>query len=155
VWRGVPEAPGHHGVTTRPRVRYRGIVLSRQRWSAPAASLPPRAAPEPDADWYLAWRRWQAAHALPTRVFATVHAPAVQTAGPAWTGGSKPQYIDFDSPLSLIALEGLTAGEGRRVVFEEMLPAPDELHVASPRGAHVAEFAIELVPNAGPTGQEA
>jgi hypothetical protein len=91
-------------------------------------------------------------------VFATVHTPAGQDAGPAWTGGSKPQYIDFDSPLSLIALEGLTAGEGRRVVFEEMLPAPDELHVASPRGAHVAEFAVELVPEAGPTapiGQEA
>jgi len=31
-------------------------------------------------------------------------------------------------------------------VFEEMLPAPDELHVASAEGGHVAELALEILP---------
>jgi len=144
VWRGVAEGPAKDGVTTRPRVRYRSLVLSRRSWSVPAESLPPRAAPTPDADWFLGWQRWRAAHDLPVRLFATVRRGDAGGGG-AWFGGGKPQYVDFDSPLSLIALEGLVEAAGR-VSFEEMLPAPDELHVASDRGRHVAELALEIVP---------
>ena len=143
VWRGVPEGPEHGGVTSRPRVRFRSLVLSRRSWNAPAASLPPRAAPAPDADWFLGWQRWRAAHGLPERAFARVRHDELGAA--AWFGGGKPQYVDFASPLSLIGLEGLVDAGGR-VVFEEMLPAPDDLHVASERGRHVAEAALEIVP---------
>ncbi|WP_069463166.1 class-II aminoacyl-tRNA synthetase family protein [Actinacidiphila rubida] len=60
----------------------------------------------------------------------------------------KPQYVDFASPLSLLALEGLLAAGPARTVFEEMLPGQDALHVRSPRGRHVAELALEIVPTA-------
>ena len=163
VWRGVPEqvpdsaeggavsgaalsrtaAPG---VSVRPRVRYRSLVLRRRSWTAAPGTLPPRAAPHPDADWFLGWQRWRAANRLPVRAFATVHDPDTGSGRPSWLAGSKPQYTDFDSPLSLVALEGLTADPGCRVVFEEMLPAPDELHVASAEGGHVAELALEILP---------
>lgn len=142
VWRGVAERPAKDGITTRPRVRYRSLVLSRRSWSLGAESLPPRAAPAPDADWFLGWQRWRAAHDLPDRLFATVRRGE---GGGAWFGGGKPQYVDFDSPLSLIALEGLVEAGGR-VTFEEMLPAPDDLHTVSDRGRHVAELALEIVP---------
>jgi len=146
VWRGVPEAGTQDGVSCRPRVRYRSLVLRRRGWTAAPGALPPRAAPDPDADWFLAWQRWRAAHGLPTRVFATVHEPATESGRPSWLAGGKPQYVDFDSPLSLVGLEGLTSDAGCRVVFEEMLPGPDDLHVATGEGGHVAELALELLP---------
>ncbi|MFJ6542696.1 lantibiotic dehydratase [Streptomyces sp. NPDC091385] len=146
VWRGVPEGPAEAGVTRRPRVRHHALVLQRRSWTAADGSLPLRAPGTTDSEWYLAWHRWREQHGLPARVFATVHEESGSGDAPAWFGGSKPQYVDFESPLSLTALEGLLAGKRARTVFEEMLPGEDELHVISPRGRHVAELAVELLP---------
>ncbi|MFF0383876.1 lantibiotic dehydratase [Streptomyces sp. NPDC004286] len=146
VWRGVPTGEAEDGVTRRPRVRHHALVLQRRSWTAADGHLPLRAPGTADADWYLAWHRWRVRHGLPARVFATVHEETADGQGAAWFGGSKPQYVDFESPLSLTALEGLLAGKRARTVFEEMLPAEDELHVTSPRGRHVAELAVELLP---------
>jgi hypothetical protein len=63
-------------------------------------------------------------------------------------GAAKPQYVDFASPLSLTALEGLLAGGPGRLVLEEMLPGEDALHVRSAHGHHVAELALEIIPRA-------
>ncbi|MFK4107237.1 lantibiotic dehydratase [Streptomyces sp. NPDC002176] len=146
VWRGVPTGEAEDGVTRRPRVRHHALVLQRRSWTVADGHLPLRAPGTADADWYLAWHRWRVRHGLPARVFATVHEETEDGQGAAWFGGSKPQYVDFESPLSLTALEGLLAGKRARTVFEEMLPAEDELHVTSPRGRHVAELAVELLP---------
>lgn len=159
VWRGVPQRPAVDGVTCRPRVRYRSVVLQRRAWTVTAGALPGREPGDDDARWFLGWHRWRTAHGLPARVFAAVHEeqdPAAtdgpgrdgggEEAGAAWFGGSKPQYVDFDSPLSLLALEGLLARRRARVVLTEMLPGEQELHVRSARGHHVAELAVELVP---------
>ncbi|MEV7326337.1 lantibiotic dehydratase [Streptomyces sp. NPDC093970] len=152
VWRGVPAGPAEDGVTRRPRVRHHSLVLQRRSWAAADGSLPRRAPGTADSDWYLAWHRWRTRHGMPSRVFATVHEEAAdgEGNGGAWFGGSKPQYVDFDSPLSLTALEGLLAGRRARCVFEEMLPGEDELYVTSPHGRHVAELAVEMLP--GPAG---
>ncbi|MGW4290116.1 lantibiotic dehydratase [Streptomyces sp. NPDC004673] len=146
VWRGVPTGEAEDGVTRRPRVRHHALVLQRRSWTVADGHLPLRAPGTADADWYLGWHRWRVRHGLPARVFATVHEETADGQGAAWFGGSKPQYVDFESPLSLTALEGLLAGKRARTVFEEMLPAEDELHVTSPRGRHVAELAVELLP---------
>lgn len=166
VWRGVPAGPERGGVTARPRVRFRSLVLHRRSWTAGPRSLPRREPGLDEAGFYLRWQRWRRDHGLPDRVFATVHEAAAE--GPegadgadgagggaeaggfgAVFGGSKPQFVDFDSPLSLIALDALTGGGRTRTVFEEMLPGEDELHVRSPRGHHVAELAVEIVPRDG------
>ncbi|MFI9649370.1 lantibiotic dehydratase [Streptomyces sp. NPDC052040] len=152
VWRGVPAGPAVEGVTRRPRVRHHSLVLQRRSWTAADGSLPRRARDASDGDWYLAWHRWRTRHGLPARVFATVHEESPDGAGGGRFGGSKPQYVDFDSPLSLTALDALVAGGGVRTVFEEMLPGEDELHVTSPHGRHVAELAVEMLPRpAGPS----
>jgi hypothetical protein len=157
AWRGVPEGPEHDGVSARPRVRYRSLVLHRRRWSAAPGALPVRAPGADEATAYLAWQRWRRRHGLPARVFATVR-PEADGGGPgaAFGGGAKPHYVDFDSPLSLTALEGLLAGGPVRTVFEEMLPGQDALHVRSPQGRHVAELALEIIPRpaAAPAGQD-
>ncbi|MFF2654558.1 lantibiotic dehydratase [Streptomyces sp. NPDC058045] len=149
IWRGVPTAPEYHGTTHRPRVRHHSLVLQRRSWTAADGTLPLRPPGTPavsQAEWYLAWHRWRTRAGLPARVFATVHEETADGEATAPFGGTKPQYVDFESPLSLLALEALLAGRKARTVFEEMLPGEDELHVTSPRGRHVAEFAVELLP---------
>ncbi|RLU81621.1 lantibiotic dehydratase [Streptomyces griseocarneus] len=144
VWGGVPEGTPEDGVTTRPRVRHGGLVLSRRSWTAPASALPagtPGPAAESDARLFLEWQRWRARHGVPRRVFATVTAAGAKS--PA--GRAKPQYVDFDSWLSLTALHGLLKDPRDRVVLREALPDEDELHAASGRGAHVVELAVETL----------
>ncbi|MGW8992242.1 lantibiotic dehydratase [Streptomyces zhihengii] len=151
VWGGVPESDPVDGVTTRPRVRHGALVLSRRSWSAPAAALPLQApGGAQDAEWFLGWHRFRRAHGLPDRVFATV-----SDSGARGATGAKPQYVDFDSPLSLSALEALVRSPEARVVLREALPDEDDLHVTSARGRHVAELAVETTPQAPATAPAA
>lgn len=139
VWAGVPEGtPDEGGVTSRPRVRHGSLVLSRRSWSAPAAALPLHRAGAPEDGWFLDWHAFRRDHGLPDRVFATV-----SDTGARGATGAKPQYLDFDSPLSLSAFEALIKTPQARVVFREALPDEDALHTASGHGRHVAELAVE------------
>ncbi|MET9551448.1 lantibiotic dehydratase [Streptomyces sp. NPDC006645] len=140
VWSGVPEGEAVGGVTRRPRVRHGSVVLSRRSWSAPAAALPLLAPGVGDDEWFLGWHRFRRATGLPDRVFVTV-----SDSGARGATGAKPQYLDFDSPLSLTAFEALLKTDGARVVFREMLPDEDGLHAVSARGRHVAELAVETL----------
>ncbi|MFJ8001111.1 lantibiotic dehydratase [Streptomyces sp. NPDC096310] len=143
MWGGVPEGAVRDGVTSRPRVVHGEVVLSRRSWTTTAGALPVRrpgtgsGAGAADQDRFLAWQRWRRAHALPDRVFATV------SGGPRGGAGAKPQYVDFDSILSLTAFEALPDHPDDRIVLREMLPSEDGLHVRSARGHHVAELAVE------------
>ncbi|MFF7257316.1 lantibiotic dehydratase [Streptomyces microflavus] len=139
VWAGVPEgAPDEGGVTTRPRVRHGSLVLSRRSWSAPAAALPLHRAGATEDGWFLDWHAFRREHGLPDRAFATV-----SDTGARGATGAKPQYLDFDSPLSLSAFEALIKTPQARVVFREALPDEDALHTVSGHGRHVAELAVE------------
>jgi hypothetical protein len=143
LWRGVPERPAVDGVTSRPRLRFGALVLQRRSWTAQMDVLPRREPGGDDADWYLSWLSWRARHGLPDQVFARIRPDDTE-------GGSldqdKPQYLDFDSPLSLLALDAALAEQSGRVVFEEMLPAEDELAARSAEASHVSELVVELLP---------
>ncbi|MFF5089940.1 lantibiotic dehydratase [Streptomyces niveus] len=145
VWGGVPEGEAVGGVTRRPRVRHGSVVLSRRSWSAPAAELPLLAPGVGDDEWFLGWHRFRRATGLPDRVFVTV-----SDSGARGATGAKPQYLDFDSPLSLTAFEALLKTDGARVVFREMLPDEDGLHAVSERGRHVSELAVETLAGRAP-----
>lgn len=141
VWAGVPEgAPDADGVITRPRVRHGSLVLSRRSWSAPATALPLHrpGTNRTEDGWFLDWHAFRRDHGLPDRVFATV-----SDSGARGATGAKPQYLDFDSPLSLSAFEALIKTPEARVVFREALPDEDALHTVSGHGRHVAELAVE------------
>ena len=141
VWAGVPEGEPDDGVTHRPRVRHGRLVLARRSWRAPATALPPRATGTGDAGWLLAWHRWRRRHGLPARVYAMVKDAAARGAT-----GAKPQYVDFDSPLSLLAFEGLLRSDAARVTFREALPDEDGPHLTTEHGGHVVELAVETAP---------
>ncbi|MGW1292844.1 lantibiotic dehydratase [Streptomyces sp. NPDC002533] len=138
VWAGVPEGEPRGGVTGRPRVRHGSLVLSRRSWSAPATVLPLHRPGTPEDGWFLDWHAFRRTHGLPDRVFATV-----SDTGARGATGAKPQYLDFDSPLSLSAFEALVKSLDARVVFREMLPDEDALPTVSGAGRHVAELAVE------------
>jgi hypothetical protein len=138
VWAGVPEAEPRGGVTGRPRVRHGSLVLSRRSWSAPAAVLPLHRPGTPEDGWFLDWHAFRRTHGLPDRVFATV-----SDTGARGATGAKPQYLDFDSALSLSAFEAIVKSPEARVVFREMLPDEDALPTVSGHGRHVAELAVE------------
>ncbi|MFI0934717.1 lantibiotic dehydratase [Streptomyces sp. NPDC021019] len=138
VWAGVPEGEPRGGVTGRPRVRHGSLVLSRRSWSAPATVLPLHRPGTPEDGWFLDWHALRRTHGLPDRVFATV-----SDTGARGATGAKPQYLDFDSPLSLSAFEALVKSPDARVVFREMLPDEDTLPTVSGHGRHVAELAVE------------
>ncbi|WP_432061227.1 lantibiotic dehydratase [Streptomyces sp. S1] len=138
VWAGVPEGTAVAGVTRRPRIRHGDVVVGRRSWTALAEVLPVRRPGSGEEEHYLDWQRWRRSHGLPDRCFATV---SRADRGPV---GAKPVHVDFDSPLSLAAFDALVERKpGVRVVFQEMLPAEDGLHVVSERGWHVAELAVE------------
>ncbi|MFF5454238.1 lantibiotic dehydratase [Streptomyces sp. NPDC012950] len=138
VWAGVPESTAVDGVTRRPRIRHGDVVVGRRGWTALAEVLPVRRPGSGEEEHYLDWQRWRRSHGLPDRCFATV---SRADRGPV---GAKPVHVDFDSPLSLAALDALVERKpGVRVAFQEMLPAEDGLHVTSERGRHVAELAVE------------
>ncbi|WUS41847.1 lantibiotic dehydratase family protein [Kitasatospora sp. NBC_01250] len=152
LWRGVPAGPATDGVTRRPRVRYGNLVLQRLSWTVAAQGLPVARTGGGEAGRFLAWQRWRRRLGLPLQLFVQVHPQG--GAGPR-LGSVKPQYLDFASPLSLLALEGLLTGGPAELVLTEMLPGEQELHVRSARGRHVAELALEIVPRttAAATGQ--
>ncbi|MFD4370281.1 lantibiotic dehydratase [Streptomyces sp. NPDC058486] len=145
VWGGVPVGPADGGVTRRPRVVHGDVVLARRAWTAGTAVLPVRRPGGDEAAWWLEWRRWQRAHGLPDRVFATPQRDGRRAPG------AKPLYVDFASPLSLTAFDALLDRDpGASVVLREMLPAEDGLHVVSGRGRHVAELAVETFTSSPP-----
>lgn len=135
-WDGIPEGAPRQGVTFRPRVRHGPIVLSRRSWQTRVGDLPLPSSHASEDEAFLAWHRWRRLHRIPRRVFAAFHSVA---AG----GASKPQYVDFDSPLSLSAFAGLAKEPEAVVVLREMLPDEDDLPARSARGHHVAETAVE------------
>jgi hypothetical protein len=134
LWDGVPETVTGDGISARPRVRYRNVVVHRRRWTLPAAALPGHQPGDPETERLLTWRRWQQRNGLPDRVFGRFDADGHRP---------KPHYADFASPASLALLDARAKEEGQ-VRLEEMTPAPEDLYVTSPGGRHVAELAIEI-----------
>ncbi len=83
---------------------------------------------------------------MPAQVFATVRAPAPEEGeegGPGPLANDKPQYVDFDSYLSLTVFETRLKEAGARVVLREALPGEEDARVTSPDGRHVAEMVVE------------
>ncbi|RBM14394.1 lantibiotic dehydratase [Streptomyces sp. PT12] len=145
VWGGVPEGEPHRGVTRRPRVTHGRLVLARRSWSAPAGALPLRERGAGEAEWFLGWHRWRREQGVPDRVFATV-----ADSGQRGATGAKPHPVDFDSPLSLAAFEGLLKDAGARVVLREALPDENDPGTAADDGGHVTELAVETATPARP-----
>ena len=147
---GCPRPRRDDGVTRRPRVRLGDLVLSRRSWTRGRRVAARRVQQPGDGRRALVPAAGSAgARARPARPGVRHRRRQRRRGGAA---GAKPQYVDFGSPLSLTAFEALLKQRaGDRVVFREMLPAEDELHVRSAAARHVAELAVETFTHRRPT----
>lgn len=151
LWQGTDRPLGDAMIGGHPRVRYRDLVLARHTWKTAPDRLPRRNSSQSDTEWFLAWQRWRSEYRIPRRVFVTVDtAEAGDDADQGPTHPSKPQYVDFDSFLSLQLLDHMIAEAKRRVVMTEMFPEPDELWLRGEEGVHVSEQTVEITRTPGP-----
>jgi hypothetical protein len=103
-----------------PRVSIGRLVVQRERWSFMPAELPFAAEKMAADDRFLAARRFARTHGIPRFVFVK---SSVEV---------KPSFVDFDSPILLVALAKLIrASEAhpsgpQRITVVEMLPSLDE-----------------------------
>lgn len=153
LWSGVDGRPDPATVRYRPRLRYRDLVLARRSWTIHPGRLPARAETAGDAAWFLAWQRLRRELGLPRRVFASLDRTPVDTDAPGPAGPTKPQYVDFDSPLSLGLLETSLRSANRYVVLQEMAPDTAEQWLRDADGTHVTELTVELTELDLPTGE--
>jgi hypothetical protein len=149
IWGGVPSGASLSGVTTRPRVRFHNVVLSRRSWTAEPGSLPIRMPEDTDAQWLLRWRRWQNHHGVPDRVFAKFAKVGTEDNTSTRKSWSKPHHVDFGSYHSLLVVDHLARNARGEVEMQEMLPAEDHLYATSERGRHVAELTMEMTNYSG------
>jgi hypothetical protein len=58
---------------------------------------------------------------------------------------AKPAYVDFESPLHVRAFaRAMRHGDASEIVFEEVLPSPDDSMLVGLSGAQVAELVVEF-----------
>jgi hypothetical protein len=112
----------------------------------PAPQVPRNDKGETELGFLLRMEKWRRQHALPERCF--VRTFGIDFARPSMDAvlnkARKPLFIDFASPLLLDVLQHIPAEADRLVVFEEMLPAPDDAVVRDATGAYASELIIEL-----------
>jgi len=119
-----------------PRINLGELVLRRESWRVPAATVPfldrDRAATR-----FLKARQWQEAMRFPREIF--IRAPLEK----------KPIHVDFDSALSLDIARRMLRHErdaGNDIVVAEMLPCADDTWLFDAGGnRYTSEFRIPLV----------
>lgn len=141
------------GATYRPRIVFANrLVLSRRRWSILATSVPAPESGEEGGDYLLRLNLWRVANRIPAQVFVSVSteehtsartivadtsadhtqkAPKASRRHSARQGqddASKPQYVDFESPLLIRMLNRVCTSHPTNVLhLEECLPSRDAL----------------------------
>jgi hypothetical protein len=139
------EPAGPAEVTRHPRVQVGRVVVQRARWEVPAGLLPRRAAGEPDGAFLVRMAGWLREQAIPARAF--VRARGGGTIAER-IKSRKPVYFDAASPWLVAGFERQTRASGQ-VVFEEVLPAPEDALGHSPDEATVTEFLVEISDDGG------
>lgn len=104
------------GVYFTQRVEYQSLVLKRATWIIE---------PEPRKTWLLAWSNADFFATVRTR-FQHLKIPRFVFVKPL-ANREKPQFVDMDSPVSVLLLEKTMRLHPERVLqIEEMLPLPEQ-----------------------------
>ncbi len=122
------------GVTILDRLTFGNLVFRRKRWVVPASLLPSRGL-DPIAYFREIGRRLQSL-GIPRQVFWIEFIKA----RPGEQGDSKPQFLDFASPLLVSAFQSSNADE-TEVTFEEVLPD----RTTFPLGDDGRRWGIEII----------
>ncbi|OJF15584.1 lantibiotic dehydratase [Couchioplanes caeruleus] len=137
------------GVRRYPRLVLGDLTVNRASWTVAAREVPRRSRDGAMLDYLIDVNRWRRRHGIPQRCFVRV---LTRHGGPAQRSRTKglfdktrkPLYLDFSSEILLRAFEETTMNTDQMLVFEEMLPGPDELVLHDGEGGYAGEFVIEL-----------
>lgn len=132
-----------------PRLRYRSLVLGRERWYVPAALFPSQQPGESLAAFLVRLDAWRGEHGIPPRVYLARIGAAEDEDAPGAAanamGRPKPMYADLRSPLHARSLPAWLE-DAATVRVEEALPDPAAPAFADPHvGDSVVEYLIEHV----------
>lgn len=157
MWTGIDKPLGDRVIASHPRLCHGSLVLVRETWKTNPSKLPQRRSFSETSSWYLAWQRFCKEHDLPRFVFATLGGDpdseeqefdgkddSKDEGGAAGFGKTKPQYIDFESLSCLWLLDEMIRQGTTRLVFQEMLPSPDDMWLKDSEGRYVSEQTIEV-----------
>jgi lantibiotic biosynthesis dehydratase-like protein len=121
--------------TLRERLTLGNLVLLRKRWIVPPDALPTAADKLHGVRAFTAINNWRVELGIPDRVFVIErisHSPAVI---------SKPQLIDFTSPLFVNVFSSILQSPAPALIMEEVLP---DVH-ALPCDAEGRRWCVELM----------
>lgn len=132
-----------------PRLRYRSVILGRERWYVPAALFPSQQPGESLAAFLVRLDAWRAEHGIPAHVFLARIGAADEEDAPGVAanamGQPKPMYADLRSPLHARSLPAWLE-DAPTVRVEEALPDPAAPASPDPHvGGSVVEYLIEHV----------
>ncbi len=103
------------------------LVFRRETWVYNIENLPKKARPTaPEIDWFSKIRAFQKKESLPRRCFYSFR--------------GKPQFVDFQSVISLRAFQKRLEKTEGEIVFTEMLPLPEQL----PGEGRAVELIVEF-----------
>ncbi|GGQ66807.1 lantibiotic dehydratase [Couchioplanes azureus] len=137
------------GVSRYPRLVLGDLTVNRASWTVAAREVPRRSRDGTMLDYLIDVNRWRRRHGIPERCFVRV---LTRHGGPAQRSRAKglfdktrkPLYLDFSSEILLRAFEETAASTDQMLVFEEMLPGPEELVLHDGANGYAGEFVIEL-----------
>ncbi len=130
-----PQVRQEGKVTLRERLTLGNLVLLRKRWIVPPDALPGAADKLSGVKAFTAINNWRIELGIPDRVFVIeriAHSPVVI---------SKPQLIDFTSPLFVNVFSSILQSPVPALIMEEVLP---DMH-ALPRDAEGRRWCVELM----------
>lgn len=107
-----------------PRITLDSVVLQREHWRVPAEELSARHR----RDAFLKVQQVREERCLTRHMYAKV------------PGETKPLYCDLESPLLVRQLTRMAALSSEPIDLSEMLPGPEHLWVADPRGHYTSEL---------------
>jgi hypothetical protein len=134
------------GIVIQPRIVFEDhLVLQRKHWQILQSLLPFQQKTESDPDYFRRLQQWRAILGLPRFAFFSTSKQADDVRFPNYGLGKhdyKPQFMDFENPLSLqhFAKQCKKVPEAMRI--EEMLPEPEQLMTFNGE-QHVSELFLE------------
>jgi len=118
-----------------PRVALGAVIVDRARWVVPVHELPIRSRGEDQFAFLLRFQRWRRDYGIPSVVYLRLLGSDKYR---------KPLFLNFASGLALLALERAHSRADGVLLFQEALPAPQQLQLFDGEHGYVSEYVIEL-----------
>ncbi|MEN0083198.1 MAG: lantibiotic dehydratase [Leifsonia sp.] len=128
-------------IVRAPRLRYKSLVLSRQRWALWSSQL--RAVLADPVTAFADVNLWRENEGIPPAVFLKPLAPVTQTEAGADFRAPKPMLVDFHSHLHVATLAKRLEKFPEKIIVETLDPDPRRDGLASGDDRHAFEVYFE------------